>query len=125
MGPLLDSDVLIDFFRGQAQAVDLVGSLEEFCVSTISVTELHSGAKNEAEVKRLDSFFSDVQVIPTDLPIARLAGALCHQYRRSHGVQLPDATVAAAAIQTGAKLLTLNVKHYPMIDKLKPAYIKK
>jgi hypothetical protein len=38
------------------------------------------------------------------------------RYSRSHGVEIADALVAAAAATTGLRLWTLNRKHYPMPD---------
>jgi len=49
---------------------------------------------------------------------------LRRQYRAGHGVQLSDAITAATARTAGAELHTLNVKHYPVIPNLAPAYVK-
>lgn len=35
---------------------------------------------------------------------------------RSHGLEVPDAIIAAAAKTQGAVLATVNVKHFPMKD---------
>jgi predicted nucleic acid-binding protein len=44
-------------------------------------------------------------------------------YRRSHpGIGLVDFAVAATAEQHGARLATLNVKHFPMIKGLTAPY---
>jgi predicted nucleic acid-binding protein len=40
----------------------------------------------------------------------------------SHGIDIPDAIIAATAEHHGLKLATLNVRHFPMFRKLKPAY---
>jgi len=37
-------------------------------------------------------------------------------YARSHGVEIADALVAAAATVSGFRLWTMNRKHYPMPD---------
>jgi predicted nucleic acid-binding protein len=42
--------------------------------------------------------------------------------RGSHDVQLGDALLAATADHHGLELATLNVKHFPMFRRLKPAY---
>ena len=41
-----------------------------------------------------------------------------------HGVGLADALLAATAESENAELKTLNTKHYPMFQDLKPAYTK-
>jgi predicted nucleic acid-binding protein len=45
-------------------------------------------------------------------------------YGKSHGVGLADAIIAATCEAENADLKTLNVKHYPMIEGLIPAYRK-
>jgi len=55
--------------------------------------------------------------------IARRAGEFLRSYRRSHsGIDLVDYCVAATAELHGAKLVTLNVKHFPMFPDLVPPY---
>ena len=44
------------------------------------------------------------------------AAAYLRQFRRSHNLELGDALIAATALQTGADLVTRNLKHYPMTD---------
>ena len=52
----------------------------------------------------------------TSTSISRLAGGYCLQYRRSHGVGIPDALIAATAHVHGARLVTRNLQHFPMLD---------
>jgi predicted nucleic acid-binding protein len=51
-----------------------------------------------------------------DSKVAKRAGAYLQRYARSHGVEIADAFVAAAAAISGLRLWTLNRKHYPMED---------
>ena len=44
---------------------------------------------------------------------AKLA-IISDQYRKSHGLQITDALIAAAAVLNHAELWTRNRKHYPM-----------
>jgi predicted nucleic acid-binding protein len=37
-----------------------------------------------------------------------------HRFRRSHGVEIADALIAAASVANNAKLWTQNRKRYPM-----------
>ena len=58
-----------------------------------------------------------------DVDLADDAGVLARRYRRSHrGLQLADCLIAAGTTRLGAKLLTQNVRHFPMIPDLEPAY---
>ena len=40
----------------------------------------------------------------------------------SHGIDIPDAIIAATAEHHGLRLATLNTKHFPMFPKIKRAY---
>lgn len=61
--------------------------------------------------------------LAVDREIAESAAALGRRYRPSHpGISLSDLIVAATALQLGAELRTRNVRDYPMIPGLRPAY---
>jgi predicted nucleic acid-binding protein len=58
---------------------------------------------------------------PVTLPIARRAGALMRAYRRSHsGIGLGDCLVGDR--RAGSELATLNVRHFPMFEDLRPPF---
>jgi predicted nucleic acid-binding protein len=57
------------------------------------------------------------------LAIADRAGELARAYRRSHrGVDLADFLIAASAEEVNGRLVTRNVKHFPMFPDLEPPY---
>jgi predicted nucleic acid-binding protein len=51
---------------------------------------------------------------PADAEIGRRAGDYLRRYRKSHGVELGDALIAATAVANGSTIWTRNRKHYPM-----------
>jgi hypothetical protein len=63
-----------------------------------------------------DGFFLARGEVVLDATVGRRAGAYLARYARSHGVQIADALVAAAASTAGLRLWTLNRRHYPMGD---------
>lgn len=122
---ILDTDVLIDFLRGYSNAVDFVAAnSHKIILSSIVVAELYAGVKGVTEQTALDNFVSLFPVIPITSEIAKIGGLYKRDYGRSHGVGLADAIIAAVCESENAVLKTLNVKHYPMIKGLKPAYKK-
>jgi hypothetical protein len=122
---LLDTDVLVDFFRGYNEAVTFVYAYSSrIILSSVVVAELYAGVKGDAEQTVLDNFISLFRVIPVTAEIAKAGGLYKRDYRKSHGVGLADAILAATAEAENAELKTLNIKHYPMIKGLKPAYKK-
>ena len=122
---LIDTDVMVDFLRGYPKAVALVRKQStRIILSSIVAAELYAGVKDDEELRALDDLISLFRVIPVSHELARLGGLLKKDYAKSHGVGLADAIVAATADTEHTDLKTLNVKHYPMINGLKPAYKK-
>ncbi len=122
---LLDTDILIDFFRGYKKAVTFVNKYStRITLSSIVVAELYAGVKEGAEQIALENFVSLFRIIPVTDKIAKAGGLYKRDYGKSHGVGLADAIIAATAKAENADLKTLNIKHYPMIKSLKPVYKK-
>ncbi len=122
---LFDTDVLVDFFRGTRKAVDLVNlHSERIILSSIVVAELFAGVKGDSELAVLEKFVSLFRVVPVSTEIAKVGGLYKRDYGKSHGVGLADAILAATAEAEDAELKTLNIRHYPMVKGLEPAYKK-
>jgi predicted nucleic acid-binding protein len=122
---LLDTDVLVDFFRGYSKAVAFINvNSSRIILSSIVVAELYAGVKGDTEQITIENFVSLFQVIPVGVEIAKAGGLYKKDYGKSHGVGLADAILAATAEVENAELKTLNIKHYPMIKGLSPAYNK-
>jgi predicted nucleic acid-binding protein len=122
---LVDTDVLVDFLRGYNKAVTFVNKFSSrIILSPIVVAELYAGVKGNAERTVLDNFVSLFRIVPLTAEIAKIGGLHKRDFGKSHGVGLADAILAATADIEKAELKTLNVKHYPMVKGLKPAYKK-
>ncbi len=122
---LLDTDVLVDFFRGYSKAVAFVNAhSDRIILSSIVVAELYAGVKGDAEQAALENFVSLFRVVPVSVEIAKAGGLYKRDYGKSHGVGLADTILAATSESENAELKTLNTKHYPMLKGLKPAYKK-
>ena len=123
---LLDTSVAIDHLRGSQPAVDLLRGLieaeEPLLASEIVRLELLAGVR-EKEVNTLEQFFAAISWVPVGEEVARAAGSLAQRHRRSHsGIDDADYLIAATAFLLEADLLTTNVRHFPMIAALEPAY---
>jgi predicted nucleic acid-binding protein len=123
---LLDTSVAIDHLRGSLPAVDLLADLleaeESIFASEVVRFELLAGVR-EKEVDALEQFFSAISWVPIGEEVARAAGSLAQRHRRSHsGIDDADYLIAATALLLEADLLTTNVRHFPMIAELEPAY---
>ena len=122
---LYDTDVIIDYMKGEEKVKDLLENFDgKQCLSVITVAELYAGVRNmrdKGAIKGLSEYF---EVMDINRDIATKAGLWKKEYYKSHNVALPDALIAATANYYGLTLKTLNVKHYPMIEDLTPAYVK-
>lgn len=122
---LVDTDVLVDFLRGFEKATDFIDKCcSKIILSSIVVAELYAGVKGANELTVLENFISIFRVVPITAEIAKAGGLYKRDFGKSHGVGLADAILAATADKEKAELKTLNVKHYPMIEGLKPVYKK-
>lgn len=122
---LFDTDVLIDYLRDEKKAVTYIEALNDtLLLSVITVAELYAGIRDKKEQDVIEQFLEVFQVIPLSSEIAKLGGALRCQYKKSHGTGLADALIAATALTQHATLITLNKRHYPMIDAVLSPYRK-
>ena len=124
MKTVFDSTILIAHLRGDERATELLLARprEERLVSVVSRVEIEGGMRSaeRADVARL---FGVLTLVPVTDAIAQRAGAHLRAHRRSHqGIDLADYLIAATVDLKDAALSTLNVKHFPMIEGLKPAY---
>ncbi|MDR3700461.1 MAG: type II toxin-antitoxin system VapC family toxin [Candidatus Sulfopaludibacter sp.] len=120
MTVLIDSDILIEVSRGRNREVisrwmELSNSDAAVLYSPVSVAELWAGAR-PSEYDALRNLFQALTCVPIDAEVGRQAGAYLQRYRRSHGIEVADALIAANAVANNAELWTRNRKHYPMRD---------
>jgi predicted nucleic acid-binding protein len=115
---LIDSDILIEVARGRDQSIlsrwaDLSKSDALILFSPVNEAELWAGA-HPTEYDSLEALFGALACAPADAAVGRRAGDYLRRYRKSHGLELGDALIAATAVAHGAVLWTRNRKHYPM-----------
>jgi predicted nucleic acid-binding protein len=109
---LVDTDILVDHLRGVRRfqpGIDVVH------YSVITRAELYAG--RESEEVRVDALLAAFDELPIDRTIAERAGRL----RRVHGLRLPDALIAATALEADLRLLTRNMKDFGSVADLRLA----
>lgn len=123
---LVDSDVLIAHLCGLAAASAWLLEARErtgpLAVSVVSVTEITGGMRSN-ERRDVWRLFASMQIEGVNEVIARRAGELMRSFRRSHAnVGLADYMIAGTADVLGLELATLNVRHFPMFNKLRAPF---
>lgn len=122
---VLDTDVVIDYLRGTRQAARFLEErTEPLAVSVVTIAELYSGVRGDDEEAAVETLLSAFHVFEIDRRVAQQAGKFRQQYLRSHGVEIPDALIAATCVVHHTELATLNRRHYPMISHLLVPYRK-
>ena len=75
------------------------------------------GNKNElAQMKRRIKFYDIIQI---DNAISEKAIELIESFRLSHGLQIPDAIIAATSIAYQIPLYTYNLKDFDFMPEIK------
>lgn len=119
MFALIDTNIFVDHLRGKEEAAEFlqacIDKYETVYYCVIARIELMAGMRqNELPViNELLEVFKEVSITKE---IAYLAGLYMNRYMKSHGLNVPDAIIAAASSRLNAALYTLNKKHFPMND---------
>ncbi len=123
---LVDTTVFIDHLRGVQEARQLllrgVRDGVELWSAAVVRTEVQAGMRRKEERATLQ-LLGLFHWLDITFAIADRAGELARTYLRSHrSIDTIDYLIAACASELDAELKTTNVRHFPMIADLKPAY---
>lgn len=122
---LFDTDVIIDYLKGNKQAIDYFDTFEgDYYISAVTLAELYSGIKGAQEREELDYFTSLFTVFALTKELAIEGGLLRQKWHASHGMGLADALIAATANVHEMSLVSLNEKHFGMLEYLLVPYRK-
>lgn len=117
---LLDTNILIEYYKGNRtikQKLDDI-DLNSLGVSAISSMELFYGARNKTELNRLKESLESLSLFHVTVAISTKALLLVEVYAKSHTLQIPDALIAATAIENNVQLFTLNVRDFQFIPEI-------
>jgi hypothetical protein len=109
--PVVDSNILIDYLLGHAQAAEALNQHLDAAISVITWIEVMSGGPPEQEAATR-AFLNRFFVLPVTLAVATEAARL----RRRRRIKLPDAIIWASARVEGGTLLTRNTKDFTAQD---------
>lgn len=115
---LLDSDILMDFFKKKSFAEKLIAELSnkgKLGTSILVVSELCSGWDETQTRFFIPLLYDLVDTYFINKEIAQVAGRFRFEFKKK-GINLPviDTLIAATSIVNNLQLVTRNIKDYPM-----------
>jgi predicted nucleic acid-binding protein len=106
---LVDTDIFIDHLRG---AAELRPNKHRLHYSVVTRAELFAGSSATDVIARL---LGPLREVPIDRAIAERAGRV----RRETGLRLPDALIAASALEHQLVIATRNRKDFAPVRGLR------
>lgn len=101
---VLDTNAILYLLGGKLSQPLPAG---QYFISVISEIELLSyPLLDESAQSKIENFFSEITIVGLSEPVKKVAIRL----RREHQLKLPDAIVAATALNLGATLVTNDAK---------------
>lgn len=118
---LVDTDVLIDVGRKVPEALNTFQKMLDtgrVNISQMTQMELIIGCRNKIELKKLNQFLDDFEIIPIDSSISTIAKDLLQEYRLSHNLLIGDSIIASTAYARNLQLVSKNQKDYLFLKDL-------
>lgn len=121
-GPVVDSDVLIDYLRGAGPGRDLLRSLSRgsgYTVTAVTAFELALGRSYAHNSKPAHALLA-VPLLTLTRKAGLRGGALLSELRRrGQAIDVRDAMQAGICLEAGATLVTRNVSHFERVPGLR------
>ena len=120
---VVDTDVIIDFFRDISSAADVFSqlvSLEKAVITVISVFELYVGVEGAQRLRQIETLVQQITILPLNTIEAAMAGRIYTQLKtRGKLVGTHDILIAAICIANNLPLYTKNVAHFSEIKDIR------
>jgi tRNA(fMet)-specific endonuclease VapC len=119
---LLDSSILIEFFRKHDKAKTILFQLTahySFCVSVITSFEFQVGIKTVRQQQEYETLMANIQILSIDAACIDEAVSIFKRLKSQNSqVELADLLIGATATRYQLSLATLNQKHFARIPNL-------
>jgi len=117
---IIDTDVLIWYFKGNKNALNVIKKYMPFSILVITYMELIQGMRNKNELQLLKKYLPkwNIKTLQVNENISEKSMFLVENYYLSHSLELGDAIIGVTARENQEILLTSNYKHYRMIQDL-------
>lgn len=122
---ICDTDVLIAFFdekkTGHKHAIESIETigLDNILISAVTKMELIKGATRKEHSQQINKQLKRLDIILLSPQITVRTIELLKTYHLSHGLAIPDGSIAATALETRLELFTYNLRDFRFIKDLK------
>jgi hypothetical protein len=98
---LVDTDILVDYQRRNAEALNYLAELGDWSYSVATEMELVAGARNRDEIAAIVHTLYPYRKLPLTPETGELASNIMKEYSGSRGMDPLDAIIAASALSEG------------------------
>ena len=122
VGPVLDTDILIDYLRGAGPGWKLVREVRGalgFRITAVTAFELALGNSYGRDPAPVDALLA-ARLLTLTRDAAVRAGSLLRDLRSAGaGIDIRDAMQAGICLEAGAPLVTRNARHFARVPELR------
>ena len=119
---VVDTTVFIEFLRAKDRTKTTLANLPpdtKLYVSAVTVFELFSGATDERKYSDVNTLLQDLLVLPVNAEVGEKSGEIFRQLRSSGlMIEATDILIAATALIYEMPVLTLNKRHFEIVQGL-------
>ena len=115
---LIDTDILVDFFRKRPAAGEYLDSKGDWSYSVATAMELFAGGNDKKQIAEMEKFLNAYTMQQLSSDIGTRALEIIKTYSKADGMDPIDAVLAATAIAGEMTLSTRNGKHFRNIKDL-------
>jgi predicted nucleic acid-binding protein len=114
---IFDTNILIELYRGNVKVKEEIELLDSnvFYISSITAAEFMVGAKDKADLKKIEKQLNKYTTIPINTEISEIFIDLFKALTLSHRPGIADTLIAATALYYHIPLYTYNKKHFQFI----------
>ncbi len=111
---IFDTDVIIWALRGNKRAATTLDRAESLGVSVVSYMALLHGARDKKDLRLTKAYLTDLgfQIVPLSENIGHRASIYLEEYGLKSNLGVPDALIAATAVENDKVLCSGNAKDY-------------
>ena len=121
---LVDTDILIDYFRNNRAAGERLDSMGAWAYSVVTAMELFAGADSNREIGRIERFLGSYHEISLSEIVGSRGRAIMKTCAKSDGLDPIDSVLAASAMNENLTIATRNAKHCRNIEGLSLEIVK-